>query len=258
MPRVCHELVDSSDDEFPDLNSLANRSNPKTCLKTATERAEGQARSPAKVAAKTPLRRRKLGQLADNALLRPWGSDGRLLSDSGGSSLPEDSGSISRPRVQLRARKKKTTVDTEPVQDEDAHLSTEERVPIVEETPIDDSSEFQDSAAFDSSAEDEDTFDDILSEPLARGKPPTEKARSSPTKAKQPRPKPRNRALDTSGDNALRHNLGSLEPGEPNVGSQSPTRRRRNEIAGEDVSSQLLENRRKDDDLSTTLSSLRM
>ena len=260
MARPYSDPLDSSDDEFPDLNSLANWTTQKLGSKPSGAQPEKPAKSPAKASAKTPLRRRKLGQLAGNALLQPWGNDGKHLGDSGASSLSGGSGKITRPRVQLRARKEKQVVVAKAIQDDDeAHLSAEEGASLVDEAPLEDSSEFQDTAAFDSNTDDEDTFDDIFSKPPAKGKTLTEKTRPSPTKARQPRQRSGSPAFGTLKDEALRRDLGGINTKESNdVGVKSKTKGMRSKQTDKLLPRQTSGKTRRDDDLPTAFSNLRM
>lgn len=258
MARAHSDPPDSSDDEFFDLISLANRSTEKTSSKPQSSQPEKLAKSPVKASTKTPLRRRKLGQVAGNALLQPWGNDGKNLGDSSASSLPGGSGKITRPRVQLRARKERQVVVAKATQDDETHLSTEEGASLVDEVPFEDSSEFQDTAAFDSNTDDEDTFDDIFLKAPAKGKTLTEKARPSPTKTRQPRQRSGSPAFGTLNDEAFTRDFGGINTKGPNdVGIGRKAKGVRSKQTDK-LPQQTSGKTRKDDDLPTAFSNLRM
>lgn len=256
MARACSELSDSSDDEFPDLNSLVGRNKAKTGLAGATVRLEKEARAaPApKSPAKTPLRRRKLGKLEDSALLRPWAKDERILSDNGGSRLPGDTERINLPGVQLRARKQKPAAEAKP--DE----LTEADIPPVEEisvgASVDDSSEFYDTARFDSNDDDDDdTFDNIFPKSLANQNTHTRRAKASPAKARLPQPT--SRVISATECRASRQGLESFESEEPNVDTQRTARRKRSEKTGKGQG-HAMENKCQDDGIPREMANLPM
>lgn len=191
MARARNIDIESSDDEFPDLHTLASQTSAKPALKPQRSQPENEATSPtkasAKTPAKTPLRRRKLGQLAGNAtLLQPLGNGRKPPSSIGASTLLAESEKEIRPRVRLRARKQRPVVESETSQDEDEDPSSKEDASFVQEASLEDSSEFHDTATFDSGTDDEDTFDNVLAMSPTKGKTLIEKPRRSPEKARQP------------------------------------------------------------------------
>lgn len=104
------------------------------------------------------VRRRRLGQLPDNLLLKPWGQEGNSrLSDTPPSTVDTLQPSISRPRVQLRARKQEAVVQIKTsdfkVPAEQGDVSGDEET-FIEEATVDDSSDFNETLDFYSAEED--------------------------------------------------------------------------------------------------------
>ncbi len=136
---------DSDDDEFPDLDALISRKKttqvqarkdaqtPRPPKPTARQKANGLA-TPATV------RRRKLGPLTDNLLLRAWKPDSDR--EDGEENLPlHQEEEVTRPRrarIELRTRtiKPAVVVPSSPAEQDDTYVSAREEVTIIEEASI--------------------------------------------------------------------------------------------------------------------------
>lgn len=148
---------DDDDDEFPDIGVLVRRKktqaqdNPSHSATETGERPGGD-EEPKKPA--TGIRRRKLGPLSDNLLLRAWTPDS--TEDERQRCRDKENVEPRRTRVELRARKATPAAVTPPSPEdqENDFVSAREEVSIVEEVSIADDtfhscesegSEFQDS-----------------------------------------------------------------------------------------------------------------
>lgn len=165
MARVWAD--EASEDELPSVNELLRQ---KTALptkdvkdKTQSQKTDDSQVSPREIT----VRRRRLGQVADNPLLRPLGKNLEPSSQRGSSTFNLRSSAkreeVGGPRVELRARKQRTVTAT--VRDVEVDEEESEGETIVEEVTIVD-----DSVYFSLSSSDEDSFDD-LSEPDPPAKP---------------------------------------------------------------------------------------
>ncbi|KAL1884148.1 hypothetical protein VTK73DRAFT_6817 [Phialemonium thermophilum] len=152
-PKVEHSS--SSGRTQPVLNSIKQ---------SGSTRARGLEILPKTSMSATPsLRRRKLGPVADNPLLRPLSS--ALVDQDDEASIPSSGkGQSCVPRVQLRARKAKPAPATTSVQ-RDAH---DGEITFVEEASVDDISEFQAGTESDLSGSDDDFLDAVFSRPKPR------------------------------------------------------------------------------------------
>lgn len=140
MVRGRRIIDDSSDDEFPDLQDIGSF----------------KVRSPNKVSIGTPMtqkrqassgdgtvRRRKLGVIADNPLLRPFGDRSSSMSTPNKDEVPRKKKSVTPQRVELRTRKTKPV--TTSVEVKDPALS--EADSVQEETILEDFSEDEDAGS---------------------------------------------------------------------------------------------------------------
>jgi predicted SprT family Zn-dependent metalloprotease len=158
MARLSKYESSSGEDEFPDINILVQRASKKSSSKENYSMGNAsKATKPAPVKAPS-VRRRKLGQLSDNLLLKPWSHDGDSgLNDTPPSTFGTLQPSISRPRVQLRAKKQEAVVQIktkeEGMSDEQGDASGDE-VTFIEEATVDDSSDFNETLDFYSAEED--------------------------------------------------------------------------------------------------------
>ena len=158
----------SDDDEFPDLDALVSR-------KKSQDREDAPT--------KTTIRRRKLGPLTDNLLLKAWTPGHPRKSTEERHSLEErEATKPRRARVELRTRNTKpvAVIASSPAGQDEEYVSAKEEITLIEEVSIIDdtfhscdsdgsaSSEFEDK-------EDEDFLADFLPrrltiKPSLRGK----------------------------------------------------------------------------------------
>lgn len=141
MRKTAKIVIDSSDDELPDIRALV-RGNKEadrrkvpvhhTNEKNSTPRAaeENAARG------SNTVRRRKLGQVSGQSLLRPWKQDDP--SRPRDASEPRKSGAAQRseqPTLRLRERKPRAAAEVIPAEEEDDEefISAKEEITIVEE-----------------------------------------------------------------------------------------------------------------------------
>lgn len=149
-PRV----IDSSDedDSFPDLAVLRQKTTARGTSKNEDLNAEESQAKP------TPsVRRRKLGLIADNALLRAWTPSAQIEAE-----LEErEKKNPRRPRIQLRSRESKPAqlTPTCTKEEQEGYVSAQEEVTITEDVSLADDV-FQ-SAGSDAS-EFEDSLDDFI------------------------------------------------------------------------------------------------
>ncbi|KAK3321666.1 SprT-like family-domain-containing protein [Apodospora peruviana] len=194
---------DDYDDEFPDVavlvrqkkgqagDEVAKRRMPKASQPAKTEKA-------AKAPAAASVRRRKLGQISDNALLRAWTPDGSTTAER--EEVPcrdkHDSEQSRRLRVDLRTRKTRTAavvaqpsaiqLDTE----QDDNSEEQEQVTITEEVSVADDddddvfesceSEISDFEAGEEDDDDDDSITDFFAQWPRAGKKPQSKDKLCP------------------------------------------------------------------------------
>lgn len=174
MAPISGTSDEESDDEFPDLATLVAQAQAKPL---SPERRRDTVQDPPSLtppvqspAKRQAVRRRKLGQLPENMLLKPWtpdevgtapkDNDPPFTTDSMRPSKPAMR--ASRPRVQLRTRKNSTTIVVTPV-NYDNRLegdvdSPAEEISIADGASVDDSSDFQDTFSLDS--DEDESMDD--------------------------------------------------------------------------------------------------
>lgn len=130
------KALSDDDDEFPDINTLVRK-------KTAQAEANRKSSATPAAAKKTPkneepvnpattVRRRRLGPLSDNLLLRAW------TPDSAGECRGKETIKPRRPRVELRTRRPSppVIVPSSPGEQEEDYVSAKEEVTIIEEVSI--------------------------------------------------------------------------------------------------------------------------
>jgi len=137
---------DSDDDEFPDLDALISRKKKTTTQVQArkdaqTPRAKPTPRPKADgISAPATVRRRKLGPLTDNLLLRAWkpDSDREDGEENGPLHQEEEVVRPRRARVELRTRTIKPAVvlPSSPAGEDEAYVSAREEVTVIEEASI--------------------------------------------------------------------------------------------------------------------------
>lgn len=143
----------NSDDEFPDLKDLSKTQT----LKIATAKIVGKQMIPQ--TEQTPaksVRRRKLGVIADNPLLRPFGNTS-LSTPVKKNEAPVKKNSTTPQRIELRTRKTRPVITSLEVDD------SSEAESIQEETIIEDfsGSDFDASQTSDEEDDDESTFGEV-------------------------------------------------------------------------------------------------
>lgn len=145
---------DSSDDDFPEIHDLGRRKDRRTQLENSPTQATQRATEETS-AAKSTIRRRKLAQITDNALLRPWSEQGSPAGENKPKSGFSDK---KRPetRVQLRKRVPRTVTKEIQIRSQ----SSGEEI-SVNESSEDESSEFH--TALDSELDEDDSFTQIYS-----------------------------------------------------------------------------------------------
>jgi hypothetical protein len=134
MSRLREDPSGSENDEFPDLDTLVHR---------ARKGKKSAAQPSTKAIKASSARRRKLGPVADNALLKPWT---QLPPSTVDATKPR-----SRPRVQLRTKKQEPTIQVTAIDDgEQGHRdSYSVEVAFDNWASADDSSEFHDPVSLD-------------------------------------------------------------------------------------------------------------
>lgn len=143
----------SSDDEFPDLKNLQN---PKS-LKTATAKNVGKPIAQTEQTPAKSVRRRKLGVINDNPLLRPFGNTSSATPFKK-NEAPVKKKSTTPQRIELRTRKTRPVITSLEIDD------SSEAESIQEETIIEDfsGSDFDASQTSDEDGDDDDsTFGDV-------------------------------------------------------------------------------------------------
>ncbi|KAK4034534.1 SprT-like family-domain-containing protein [Parachaetomium inaequale] len=170
---------DDDDDEFPDIDALVSRKKlqaeddaPKARRKATGPLRTGDATKPP-----TTVRRRKLGPLSDNLLLRAWTPDSAEEDREGGYSRREnESSEPRRTRVELRTRKSKPTavLPSSPLNQDEEYVSAQEEVTIIEDVSVFDdtfhSCNSEDSA-FSGSEDAEEEDEDFLADSPPRRPP---------------------------------------------------------------------------------------
>jgi hypothetical protein len=143
MARLAKQSTTWSDDDddFPDLDALvsskklqAQVKEPKANRKQKARSSTGETLKPA-----TTIRRRKLGPLTDNLLLRAWTPDSteNILEET---HVPQEK-ELSKPRrtrVELRTRNTRpaVVVPSSPADREDEYVSAQEEVTIIEDVSM--------------------------------------------------------------------------------------------------------------------------
>ncbi len=130
----------SDDDEFPDIGALvSSRKLPSDDdAPSAQPATKGRVKLQVLAAPTPTVRRRKLGTLTDNLLLKAWTPDNAGDSGEERYSVEGETAMPRRARVELRTRKTKTValVSSPPVVEDDEYVSAKEEVTIVEEVSI--------------------------------------------------------------------------------------------------------------------------
>lgn len=171
---------DSSDDEFPEIQALGVRNERRSQLEVASTQAS-QSVSGEGSPVKSTIRRRKLAQITDNALLRPWSEHGRPAGEDK-PALKENE--QSKPRVQLRKRVERQIVREIEVTDQSSGEDFS-----INGFSEDDSSAFH--TALESELDEDDSFTQVHSvkspeKSLLRGKGKTVPAFKSLQPGKEP------------------------------------------------------------------------
>jgi hypothetical protein len=154
------------DDEFLDIDALV--ATKKLQTKKAGPTTQRKPKAPAKAQEvekpTTAVRRRKLGPLTDNLLLRAWTPDSAEEDREEKHSFKEDV-KPRRTRVELRTRniKPAVAVPSSPVDPDEEYVSAKEEVTIIEEVSMfGDSFHSCDSEGSEFSGSDEDDDDDVF------------------------------------------------------------------------------------------------
>jgi hypothetical protein len=175
-PRTTHS--DDDDDEFPDIDALVSRKK----LQTDAPKARRKATAPLRTgeASRPPpstVRRRKLGPLTDNLLLRAWTPDSAEEDREGGNSHREnESSEPRRTRVELRTRKTKpaAVLPSSPPNQDEEYVSAQEEVTIIEDVSMFDDTFHScnsEESAFSGSEDAEEEDEDFLANSPPRGPP---------------------------------------------------------------------------------------
>ncbi len=145
------------DDEFPDLDALVSR-----------KKLEGREDAPTT----TTVRRRKLGPLTDNLLLKAWTPDHRSKGREERHSLEERKATVPRrARVELRTRTAKpvAAIASSPAGQDEEYVSAKEEITLIEEVSIiDDTFHSCDSDGSESSEYEDKEDEDFLADFLPR------------------------------------------------------------------------------------------
>ncbi|ROW00067.1 hypothetical protein VSDG_03511 [Cytospora chrysosperma] len=129
-------IDDSSDDEFPDIRQIGSFQ-----TKGSKEVPSPPARPAGESASKGMVRRRKLGPISDNAVLRP-----AMARETSGTIFDDDDAGREKPtkprRIQLRARKTTPVARSLEIGDSSEADSAQEET-IIEDFSCDDESDFE-------------------------------------------------------------------------------------------------------------------
>lgn len=185
MARGRPIVVDSSDDEFPDLQDIV-AFKAKASSKNASSTQVTKTDQPAP---KNIVRRRKLGASADNPLLRPLGDSDRSSSTPAPSKGTQPKKQSTTPqRIELRTRKTKPAVNSVEVDEDLSEAGSIQEETIIEDFSEDDiGSDFDGSESVLSESEDS-TFSDFLQRSPSKSKRAGDGSRnrkSSPTPSAQ-------------------------------------------------------------------------
>ncbi|KLU85391.1 HMG box-containing protein [Magnaporthiopsis poae ATCC 64411] len=219
MARVWAD--EASGDELPSVNELL-RQKAALPTKNVKDDTQSQKADNSQVPPRDAIvRRRRLGQVADNPLLRPLGKNLEPSSQRGGSAVNLRSGAkredVGGPRVELRARKPRTVTAT--VRDVEIDEEESEGETIVEEVTIVD-----DSVYFSLSSSDEYSFDDLSEpEPPAKPKPPRSGrgAKSGLGRDKEaPEDLSQNSSKQAPSEKSIRQAKGARKIPDPGLGSE--------------------------------------
>lgn len=140
MTRLAKTTTIWSDDEFPDIGALVTGKKPRALKDVLKSRQKPGISSKAEEATQpaSSVRRRKLGPLTDNLLLRAWTPDSAEDDGEGRDSGRErETMEPRRTRVELRTRKSRPTAPlaSSPLQDEE-YVSAQEEVTIIEDVSM--------------------------------------------------------------------------------------------------------------------------
>jgi hypothetical protein len=130
----------SDDDDFPDIDALVTGKKPRALKDVPKSRQKLSRPSTVEETTKpaSSVRRRKLGPLTDNLLLRAWTPDSAEDDGEGRDSGRErESIEPRRTRVELRTRKSRPTapLPSSPLHDEE-YVSAQEEVTIIEDVSM--------------------------------------------------------------------------------------------------------------------------
>lgn len=185
MVRSRRIVVDSSDDEFPDLRDIASFK-----ANAFNSSVGSQTTRPAQPPTKSAVRRRKLGAITDNPLLRPWGD--RTSSTPAPKYAAPEKTSTAPQRVELRTKKTKPVVTSVEIDDDSEEGSVQEETIIEDFSEDDEGSDFEGSESSASEAEDDGpTFRRTLQRSPSKSKKiekPPQQRRSSGEERRSPSP----------------------------------------------------------------------
>lgn len=181
MARGRRIVVDSSDDEFPELKDIVSFKAKASNKSASSPTTKTEPLCPPN---KSAVRRRKLGVIADNPLLRP-------LSDRGSSTstpketAPKKKSPTTPQRVELRTRKTKPIVNSIEVDDHSEAGSIQEET-IIEDFSEDDDggSDFKGSGSSESEDDGDDDHGSLFGEPSQRSPSKYKRTKGS----QEPRP----------------------------------------------------------------------
>lgn len=132
---------DDDEDEFPDIGALVGRKQLQDQEDASTTQSKTKGRKKTDEATKPApaVRRRKLGPLTDNLLLRAWTPDNAGERKEEKRSFNERQATIPRrARVELRTRSTKpaTAIPSSPADEDEEYVSAQEEVSIIEEVSM--------------------------------------------------------------------------------------------------------------------------
>lgn len=191
MARARRIVEDSSDDEFPDVRDLGSWKS-KASAKSSSLNAAIVTPAVSKLDRSTKntltVRRRKLGAITDNPLLRPIGGSLNSLQPQTPCNVEQvrlrKSKSTTPQRIELRTRKTKPAIRSFEIDSDHSDAESIQEETIVEDfSEDDDGSEFQDSGCSDFEADDS-ACDEIFQRSpskleRAEGEAPRERKRST-------------------------------------------------------------------------------